>query len=213
MRKCTFTTLVFCFITLSAAAQDYTIGIKFGPNITYSKASNGTNFGYEGDSKLDFFVGAFVDYQFKENYHFNLGLMFSQKTIGVFVNNNQSPSNIIAQSSFKQEHIFIPILLKLYTNEIFLDTKLYFNFGIVPQIRLSNTMLSESDDVIRELVGFDLAGNFGGGLERHIGVNTRVFAGIFFNLGFINQIKTLNPAYEDFTLKNRMVALEMGIKF
>jgi hypothetical protein len=213
MRKFTFTTLVLCFISIAAAAQDYTIGIKLGPTITFSKPSTEGPTNYKGESEIDFLVGAFVDYKFKENYHFNFGINYASKLTQVFIPNPQSTSADLARSAYEQDFLQIPLLIKLYTNEITLDTKVYFNFGMIPEIRVNNTAKSTNDDIIRELRGFDIAGNFGGGLERNIGVNTSIFAGFFYNVGFINQIKTQNPAFDELSLKNRLIALEFGIKF
>uniref|UniRef100_UPI0040485C0F outer membrane beta-barrel protein n=1 Tax=Roseivirga sp. TaxID=1964215 RepID=UPI0040485C0F len=215
MRKYTFTTLVLAFFSLNLFAQDYTIGIKLGPTLTFAKtATDGNSTNYDKESaQAQFLVGAFVDYSFKENYHFNFGINYASKDFGLIARSSQSIATELGRASFQQEFLQLPVLLKLYTNEILLDTKIFFNFGIVPEIRLSNSARAANDDIVREFRGFDIAGNFGGGLERSIGVNTRIFGGIFYNLGFINQVKTQNDTFDELSLKNRLIALEIGIKF
>ncbi|WP_339606123.1 porin family protein [uncultured Roseivirga sp.] len=215
MRKFTFAAVLLSLFSISALAQDYNIGIKLGPTLTYSKPSTeGTSTNYDDDgSSVQFLIGAFVDYQFQENYFFSAGINYASKDFGITARSTNSIANITGAASFSQEFLQIPALLKLYTNEVILDTKVYFNFGLVPEIRLSNSPKSDNSDLIREFRSFDLAGNFGGGLERTIGVNTRVYAGLFYNLGFINQVKTQNDSYDELTLKNRLFALEIGIKF
>lgn len=215
MRKFTLAAVLLSLFSISAVAQDYNIGIKLGPTLTYSKPSTeGTSTNYDDDgSSVQFLIGAFVDYQFKENYFFSAGINYASKDFGFTARSTNSIANVTGIASFSQEFLQIPALLKLYTNEVILDTKLYFNFGIVPEIRLSSTPKSDNSDIIREFRSFDLAGNFGGGLERTIGVNTRVYAGVFYNLGFINQVKTQNETYDELSLKNRLFALEIGIKF
>ena len=215
MRKYTITTLVLVLVSFTISAQDYTIGIKLGPTLTLAKATtNGNSTNYDNESaQAQFLVGAFVDYTFKENYHFNFGINYASKDFGLIARSSQSIATELGRASFNQEFLQVPLLLKLYTNEIILDTKIYFNFGIVPEVRLSNSARATNDDIIREFRNFDLAGNFGGGLERSIGVNTRIFAGIFYNLGFINQVKTQNDTFDELSLKNRLIALEIGINF
>ncbi|MFT6873064.1 MAG: hypothetical protein ACJAVN_002079, partial [Roseivirga sp.] len=66
---------------------------------------------------------------------------------------------------------------------------------------------------VSEFRALDLSGNFGGGLERSIGVNTRVYAGINYYIGFLDQVKTQNPIYDDFKVKSNLFSLEFGIKF
>jgi len=215
MRKFTFTAVLLFITALAAFSQDYEIGIKFGPTLTYAKASTeGTNTNYDGDgSSAQFLVGAFVDFQFEENYFFSTGINYVNKDFGITARSTQSISTPLGEARFNQEYLQVPILLKLYTNEVILDTKVYFNFGIIPEIRLSSTPGDDNDDIIREFNNFDLAGNFGAGLERTIGVHTRVFVGFSYNLGFINQVKTQNNALDELSLKNRLFALELGVKF
>ncbi|KYG83483.1 porin family protein [Roseivirga echinicomitans] len=215
MRKFTLAAVLLSLFSVAAVAQDYNIGIKLGPTLTYSKPStDGTSTNYDDDgSSVQFLIGAFVDYQFKENYFFSAGINYASKDFGITARSTNSIANVTGAASFNQEFLQVPALLKLYTNEVILDTKIYFNFGIVPEVRLSSSPKSTNSDIIREFRSFDLAGNFGGGLERNIGVNTRVYAGIFSNLGFINQVKIQNEAYDELILKNRLFALEVGIKF
>lgn len=215
MRKFTFAAVLLSLFSISALAQDYNIGIKLGPTLTYSKPStDGASTNYDDNgSSVQFLIGAFVDYQFKENYFFSAGINYASKDFGVTARSTNSIANVIGAADFSQEFLQVPALLKLYTNEVILDTKIYFNFGVVPEIRLSNSPKSDNSDIIREFRSFDVAGNFGGGLERTIGVNTRLYAGLFYNLGFINQVKTQNETYDELSLKNRLFALEVGIKF
>lgn len=215
MRKFTLAAALLSLISITAVAQNYNIGIKLGPTLTYSKPStDGSSTNYDDDgSSVQFLIGAFVDYEFKENYFFSAGINYASKDFGLTARSTNSIANVIGSASFSQEFLQVPALLKLYTNEVILDTKIYFNFGVVPEVRLSNSPKSDNSDMVREFRSFDVAGNFGGGLERNIGVNTRVYAGLFFNLGFINQVKIQNETYDELTLKNRLFALELGIKF
>lgn len=215
MRKYIFAAVLVSIVSITAVGQDYNIGIKLGPILTFTNPStDGNTANYDGDgASVQFLLGAFADYQFKENYHFSFGINYASKAIGFEARSTQSISTLLGAAKFTQEFLQIPALLKLYTNEVILDTKIYFNFGIVPEIRLTNDANSNNDDIVREFRSFDLAGNFGGGLERNIGVNTRLFAGLFYNLGFINQVKSQNPNFDELSLKNRLFGLELGIKF
>lgn len=211
MRKYIIPALLVLFLTEFASGQDYRIGIKVAPTLSNVRTSAADGSSLERDgSAVKFLLGAFVDIPFKENYYFHGGLNFASKVTKITASNGPVSTR---QEEYDHEYLQIPLLLKLYTNEVMLDTKLFFNFGMVPEIRL-NTANEESDNLlITEFSDFDLAGNFGGGVERGIGVNTRVFIGLNYNIGFLNVVKSQSDAYSDFTIKNNLFALEFGIKF
>ena len=215
MRK--FICFVFLVSGISSFAQDqnYQIGIKIGP--TYSNVrtkTDGANTSIKRDgASVNFMVGAFVDIPFRENYFFHTGLNYLAKGTKVTA---QDPSYIGGtpfSEEYKHESIQLPLLLKLYTNEILLDTKLFFNFGLVPEILLASANDAPSNILIEDFNTFDLSGNFGGGMEYAIGLNTKLFVSLNYYLGFLNQVKTQSAAFDEFSLKSNVLSLEFGLKF
>ncbi len=202
----------------TSIAQDYKIGIKLGPSLSLSRTSsegNSTSIGRDGTG-VKFLIGAFVDFQFKENYYFHTGINFASKTTRININDLGlpiNPNNLNNSNRYDHEYLQVPLLLKLYTNEVLLDTKVFFNFGLVPEFRLNTDDNNALIVAITEFKGFDLAGNFGGGVERSIGVNTRIYASLNYYIGFLNQVKTQNAIYDDFKIKSNLFSLEFGIKF
>lgn len=215
MRK--FITFIFLIVGISAFAQDqnYQIGIKIGP--TYSNVrskTDGVNTTVNRDgASVKFLLGAFVDIPFKENYFFHTGVNFASKGTKITVEDNSYAGGTPFSEEYDHESIQLPVLLKLYTNEILLDTKLFFNFGVVPELVLNSSDESPTNILIEKFNTFDLSGNFGGGIEYAIGVNTKVFASINYYLGFLNQVNTQNPAFDEFILKSNLLSVEFGIKF
>ena len=57
------------------------------------------------------------------------------------------------------------------------------------ELRLNTDNRAQVNPFITEFQRFDLAGNLGGGVENGVGVNTKVFVGLNFYLGFIDQVK------------------------
>lgn len=212
MRKYTICALLALSFSSTLLSQDYRIGIKIAPtlsNVRTSVGEGGTSLERDG-SALKFILGAFVDIPFKENYFFHTGVNFASKVTKISADNGVT---VMRMEEYDHEYIQIPILLKLYTNELALDTRLFFNFGIIPEIRLNTSNEAPGNVLVSEFTDLDLAGNFGGGVERSIGVNTRIFAGLNYNIGFLNTVKTQSTAYSDFTLKSNLFSLEIGIKF
>ena len=213
MRK--YIGLVFLFVGFSAFGQiqDYKIGIKIGPsfsNVRTSVEGSNTSLNRDGTA-VKFLLGAFVDIPFKENYYFHTGINFASKATKIRASSNTVPGPL--NEEYDHEYLQVPMLLKLYTNEIFLDTRLFFNFGLVPELRLNTSNEDPANLLVTKFKTFDLAGNFGGGVERGIGVNTRVFASLNYNIGFLNQISVQNPAWNTFDLKSNLISLEFGVKF
>lgn len=212
MRKYVISALFALFFSTVLLSQDYRIGIKIAPtlsNVRTSVGDGGTSLERAG-SAVKFLLGAFVDMPFKENYFFHAGVNFASKATKISAQNGISA---MRTEEYDHEYLQVPLLLKLYTNELLLDTRLFFNFGVIPEIRLNSANEEPGNILITEFSDFDLAGNFGGGVERSIGVNTRVFAGLNYNIGFLNTVKTQSTAYNAFTVKSNLFSLEVGIKF
>ncbi len=209
------TILVILFVeTSKAQIEEYRIGITVGPSVSYVRTateSASTNIDRES-SELKFLLGAFVDIQFKENYFFHTGVNFATRSTKINVTDPVFFSGNRIAAEYDHEYLQIPLLLKLYTNEVTLDTKVFFNLGLVPEVRLNTS--SNNVAAVTEFQHLDLTGNFGGGLERAIGIQTSLFAAINYNIGFLNQVKEQSPALSDeIVIKNNLIALEFGIKF
>ena len=83
----------------------------------------------------------------------------------------------------------------------------------MPELRLNTDNNGQANPFITEFQSIDLSGNFGGGVEKGIGVNTKVFVGLNFYLGFIDQVKAQTALFDDFQVKSNLFSLEFGIKF
>lgn len=217
MKKLLFSALFALFFIGTAQAQigDYRIGIKAGPTISFVRTNtdgNSTSIERDG-SQVKFLLGAFVDVPFKDNYYFHGGVNFAGRSTKIILDDPAYFSGTPTSANYEHEYLQLPALLKLYTNEVMLDTKLFFNFGVIPEIRLNTTNKMEAVNPITEFQNFDVSGNFGGGIERAIGVNTNVFAALNYNIGFLNQVKEQTNALDDLKVKNNLIAIEFGIKF
>ena len=212
MKKYFASVLLLLSLAGITQAQDYRIGIRVAPALSNVRTSvDGTNTSLERDgTAVKFLLGAFADFQFKENYFFQGGINYAGKSSKISARNGGGPT---LNEEYDHEYIQVPLLLKLYTNEVVLDTKVYFNFGVVPEIRLSTSDGAPGNLLITEFKNFDVAGNLGGGVERSIGVNTRVFAGLNYNIGFLNIVDQQSLAADPITLKSNLIFLEIGIKF
>lgn len=215
MRKTFLAALFMALLFGQLHSQDYKIGIKAGPTISFGRTGTDgpdTSIGQDGTTAR-VIAGAFVDIGFKENYFFHTGLNYANKKTKIkFSDPGVSGGNEIRES-YSHEYLQIPLLLKLYTNEILLDTKVFFNFGVIPEIRLSTSNDEVDIIAISKFQNFDLAGDLGAGLEHGLGPNTRVFVGLNYNIGFLNMVSEQSAELDKFNIKSNLLALEFGIKF
>ena len=215
MKKYLCLAILFTCFSAYGQTQDYQIGIKIGPSFSGVKTkTEGTNTTVDRDgTSVKFLLGAFVDLPFKENYFFHAGINYASKATKISVSDGSFAGGLPIMEGYNHESIQVPLLLKLYTNEVLLDTKFFFNFGLVPEILLSSSDEAPTNLLIEDFKGFDVSGNFGGGIEYGIGVNTSVYAGLNYYMGFLNQVKIQNLTFDEFTLKSTLFSLEVGIKF
>ena len=215
MRKTTFAALLTVLFLGQMHAQDYQIGIKVGPTISFARTgTEGTNTSIDRDgTSARVLFGAFVDMAFKENYFFQTGLNYATKKTNIKFSDPGLIGGNQIRESYAHEYLQLPLLLKLFTNELTLDTKFYFNFGLIPEVRLSTSNEEVDIVAINEWQNFDLAGNLGTGVERNIGPHTKVFIGLNYNVGFLNMVNEQNSNLDEFTVKSNLLALEVGVKF
>lgn len=219
MKKRFFLVAVFSLTlataTIAQTSSNYRIGIKVAPMLSFAKTDvegNSTSIERDGSS-TKFMVGAFVDIPFADNYFFSGGLNYASKGTNVLISDPSGATPGSFSESYDHEFLQVPLLLKLYTNEITLDTKLFVNFGIIPEVRLNTTNDELTNPSITAFKSFDLSGNFGVGIERAIGVNTDIFLSTGYYLGFLNQVKETTGLTDDISIKNNLISLELGIKF
>lgn len=228
MKKILLALLVLTATGHTASAQ-FEIGLKVSPAITNLRAeSTGENSFASAGSKLSFGGGLVVDYFFGENYAFSTGLMVAGKggTISYndFVNGVSGP-----QTTFKQEmtmqYLELPATVKLFTNEIATDTRLYFQVGGSVNVPIGTRIEGNKffkdpatgiENKASDYVYFiDADAIAGFGAEYQLAKSTKVFGGLSYHRGLvdIDHYFESNRKFKDVTIKNSGFALDLGIKF
>jgi hypothetical protein len=218
---------------LNANAQNkLRIGIKVSPSIIFSRVAdltkrdlsytqNGSpttaDIKYEsGPASFSINSGIIFDYFFAENYAISTQLLYAVKRAAV-----NSPT--FGRVTYNNQGIQIPVLIKLYTNEIATDMRLYFNLGPSFDFKFSQKLKSyEPNDValnniqLYEVNGsrrlpepegtpfrlLDISSWSGAGIEYKVGEQTTLFGGISYNRGFVNQISNEGAFQEQNKLTN-----------
>lgn len=206
MKKLLFSTLLLFSVYLSEAQVRF--GFKVAPNISFNRIDeevDNTSFETEGIG-LRFQLGPIFDIEFKENHYFSTGLIFTSKR-STF---SAETVGVSKTESYNPQYLQVPISLKLFTEEIGLDKKIYFQFGGTVDFRTNKE--GEDGNIVQSFNFIDLNSLLAIGLEYGVGINTKVFGGILYQRGLLNVINK-NIYGSDFNLRNDFVGLEFGIIF
>ncbi|MGY2133751.1 porin family protein [Hymenobacter sp. HD11105] len=204
--------------TAGTASAQVEIGIKLSPSIAYLRADGPSQYTFKSEkSKLGIGGGLVVDYFFGQNYAFGTGLQLTSKggTVSYLANTTTGDS----EQKISLQYLEVPLTVKLFTNDITTDTKLYFQLGgkiggLVAARIDGNKFYQGTERSRKHFIIPDAALLGGFGAEYQVGQSTKVFAGLSYHHGLANVDRyfkrTLN---NDVTLKNGEVALDLGIKF
>jgi len=215
-----------------AAFAQVEIGLKVSPSISYLRTDSpsGTAFSSES-SKFSFAGGIFMDYFFGENYAFNTGLFLTGK--GGTISYSENTSGVgggsfttRVEQKIAMQYLELPLTVKLFTNEVAPDTRLYFQVGgsiAVPvQTRIngekyytdpfdSNNQTKAGSHVFD--VDANLIGGFGA--EYQLGQSTKLLAGLSYHHGLIDTDRYFEKTrkFDSVNIKNSIFSLDLGLKF
>lgn len=196
----------------NAAYSQVKIGLQLSPLISSNRIETQSDlYSVKSDgSKLKFKFGIIADLPLADNYYFSTGMLYTTKRVAV------KTVEILTTTSISEEYniqyLQIPLTMKLYTNEIILDTRLFFNLGVNAEISISEKF-DKGNLVIEDFKLFDTSLVLGAGVERKIGTNTAMYVALVYNRGLINPISSSMDIDEKILLKNDMIGLDLGIKF
>ncbi|MDQ3395876.1 MAG: PorT family protein [Bacteroidota bacterium] len=220
MKKYLLTGLLFFSIT--AAFSQNRFGLKLSPTISFNRVdSESALASYSSNGVgMRFILGPTFDYFLGENYYISTGLLYAPKRVGVTgVQNLPTASALSRQVDeiYNLQFIQIPGTIKMYTNELALDTRLYFQLGGVLEIKIQDKVKESQIPLITKFRPYDISTLLGTGIEYRIGVNTVLYGGISYVRGLLNtasrQTTSDQVFSERFTIKNDIIALDIGIMF
>jgi hypothetical protein len=229
--KKVFLTIAALAIAPAAFAQ-VEIGLKVSPSIAYLRPDSpaGTSFTSE-KAKVSFGGGIFMDYFFGENYAFNTGLFLTGKGGTIGYNDRASApaggtTGVRVEQKIAMQYLEIPLTVKLFTNEVAPDTRVYFQVGgsvAVPvQVRINGDKYYTDpyDNNNQTKAGkhvLDIDANIigGAGVEYQLGQSTKLLAGISYHHGLVDFDRYFerNRGFSDVNIKNSVFALDLGLKF
>ena len=190
MKKYILLVLVGLMLSTMVVHAQGRLGIKVSPGISFGRVyTNPPNVEFSSAGPaLGFKLGAIYDYPIQNNCCVGTGLSYAVQRIAV--------KNEELSFGIKEAHVLyylqIPLLLKLYTSELALDTRLYVALGGLGQIKINerNTELQKNQKTpfIETFRHWGFAVLLEMGVEYDIGLSTSVFGGISYQRGLSSVI-------------------------
>lgn len=213
----------------SAAQAQIEIGLRISPSLAYGRFTDTKDLKFENDGSRPHFSGGLViDYFFGENYAFSTGLDLAArggnvKTTATITDPLTGLSVTGAYTSkLGLQYLMLPLSLKLFTNEIAPDTRLYAQVGGEVGALLGAKFDGKKTDAdgnkySKEINTLDAAAVIALGAELTMGKSTKVFGDISYHHGLVNiadkKFFTGATGAADAQIKNNSIALDLGLKF
>jgi hypothetical protein len=200
---------LFC----GGAMAQPSLSVKVFPSLSLNRLeseSDTLKFRNDGTG-LRFGFGLIADLPLTENYYFSTGVSYISKKAGMKYLNVNDISTTAEVTNLR--YLQIPVSLKLYTNEMSLDTRFYFQVGMLAEFKVGQNEIKRGNMFVDGYNFFDTSLLFGIGAERKIGTTTAAYIGFSYQRGLINVINDTVRFDDEVTLKNSLLAFEAGIRF
>ncbi|MDQ4140271.1 MAG: PorT family protein [Bacteroidota bacterium] len=216
MKKITFICLLLAF-TSTAFAQDLELGIKITPAIAGHRliVPSDVDFEKEG-SNFRFGFGVIADFYFTDNAAFSTGLSFTGKGGSISYNR---PTIGPATDDISLQYLEIPLTVKLFTNEVAPDMRVYFQTGFSLNPRMGAKVNGDKLDPVtdekfsKRFNVLDADVILGTGLEYQVGETTKLFGGLSYHRGLANIDDFYQEINDKIEVRNNVFSLDLGVKF
>lgn len=207
MKKLIFSAILL--ISVVSVQAQVKFGLKAAPTLSFNRVEGESDVAaYNPDGVgLRMQIGPIVDFEFKENHYFSTGVIFATKRVGINVRSNANPERI---EDYSLHYLQIPLTLKLFTEEVGLDKKIYFQVGGTLDVRTKGD--TEANDFVTKFNFMDASALLAVGIEYGFGIDTKLFGGIIYQRGLFNVVNE-SATDDDWTVQNDLLGLEFGITF
>jgi hypothetical protein len=210
MRKPILLFIIFLFFQDISYAQ-VKIGLKFSPTFVFSRVNDLPDSISVASKKVGLRpqVGVYIDAMMTENYDFSTGIWYISKPVNYVLEGQNTIEN--GKQDYHLQYVQIPFTLKLYTNEVSIDKKIYAQIGSLAQVLIHHDNKPESA-IVESFSPIDLSLYFGMGMNFRLSLNTMFEVGMSYSRGFVNIVKKDNLPGK-FMLKNDMLSVDFSLIF
>ncbi len=203
MKRIFFLLLIISSVSGSAQTK---LGLKLAPVIASNRATNDAQTVDNDGSSLKLSVGLVVDKPLSESYFLSTGLIYVPKKAAF-------RTDSATAEEYTLQYLQIPATLKLFTNEVAPDIKVFFQVGGAMEIKVFDEAENPDFDTITKFNPADFSVILGSGIEYRAGINTTIFGGISYQRGLANTVNETIAGAEDLQIRNTIVSIDLGVKF
>ncbi|MHA7877657.1 MAG: outer membrane beta-barrel protein [Bacteroidota bacterium] len=193
------------------------LSLQLSPGLSINRVfTNPNNTGFSSARKaLCYKLGVLYDYPIQDRYYVSTGLYYTSQHLAL---SNAELSPAILETHMLQ-FLQLPLLLKLYTSEFKLDTRLYVVLGLLGQVKFRerNTELpkGQKQSFLGAFRRWSSVGLLGIGIEHNTSLSTSIFGGISYHRGLSSVINKKTQAQPDPQVMGYcdMFSLDLGIRF
>ena len=194
-------------------------GVEFSPGISHSrvffiKSTPPSFYSTGGEGAIR--IGGTYDLPIKAYCDMSTGLFFATRGVGVKSSNFSSK---LVEEQFSVFYLECPILLKLYTTEVELDTNIYFKIGFVPAIRLLDREKKRAQSQADRFIimrRMQLSGLVGVGIKYDFSLSTSLCIGLSYHhdiFGIVSQTYEVGKKKRNLAIHNNFIGLNLGVHF
>lgn len=212
--KRTFFVSVFCLTFFGSYAQ-VKLGLRFSPSVGVNRITSlsDTLVINKEKSSVLMVLGLFSEIPLTDTYSISTGINFAPKRVNLAFQGENGDSYANAVETYKLQYLQIPVLLKLFTDDIQPGFRAYFHVGPILDIKIFDSPLDNAYHFIEKFRPVDTSLAIGAGTELELGISTVAFAGFSYNRGMANIISTSFPMDSKPIIKNDFFQIELGLKF
>lgn len=164
-----------------------------------------------GSNSFNPSIALIADMPISAKYFFSTGIGYISKRVNLEV--TEFYPDLTYSKSYNIQYIQLPATLKLYTDDVALDKKIYFQFGPILEIPVHFKENDQNYQVIKKIQPIDVTLLFGAGLEIQIAPQTAVAIGLSYRRGLLNIVKETGFTDETLVIKNDLYGVDIIIKF
>ena len=189
------------------------LGLKLNPatitqRVTFQADSSLVK---KGSNSFNLSVMLFADIGITRNYFFNTGIGYTSKRINLEYFPQYAASS--ESQSYNVQYVQCPATIKLYTDEIALDKKLYFQFGPLIEVAVYDKETNQDVTIIEQFQPIDISLLFATGLEIQLAPQTAIQVGFNYTRGLINVAESISEVAGGIEIKNDLYSIEVAVKF
>lgn len=201
---------LFCFFFLFsvAASAQAQLGLRLAPVIAANRVANDAQTANNDGSVIKMSIGLIADKPLADTYMLSSGLIYLPKRAAF------RDADLDIMEEYNIQYLQIPVTLKLFTNEVAPDMKIFFQIGGGLELKVFDEPLDPTYTLVESFNPIDIPVILGTGIEFRAGISTTLFGGISYQRGLTNVVNQVtDTSIEDLAVRNTIVSFDFGVKF